>query len=221
MEDTFTSYKIIEQIEKGGINKMSDHYYTQEPTSESNPESFDATLKGYKLTFKTDSGVFSKDRIDHGSQVLLDAIDLAEFPEGDVLDVGCGYGAIGLTLAKEAQERTIQMVDVNERALALATENAKQNKIKNVRIYSSSLYESVEETEFAGVVSNPPIRAGKKVVHAVLEEAWNVLKPGGMLTVVIRKKQGAPSAKKKMEEVFGNVKRLTQDKGYWILQSEK
>lgn len=200
---------------------MSDHYYTNQPTSESNPETWEATLNGEIFRFKTDSGVFSKDRVDYGSKVLLEAIDGSVVPEGDLLDVGCGYGAVGLTLAKMYLDRTIHMVDINERALGLAKENAQANAIDNVQIYASSLYENVEKADFAGIISNPPIRAGKKVVHQILEEAYDYLKPEGSLTIVIQKKQGAPSAKKKMEAIFGNAERLVQNKGYWIIQSIK
>jgi 16S rRNA (guanine1207-N2)-methyltransferase len=200
---------------------MSDHYYTNQPNAKSDPDTWGATLKGHSFQFKTDSGVFSRERVDYGSKVLLDALDKKHFEDGELLDMGCGYGPIGLTLAREYPEATIHMVDVNERALSLAKENARENNIENVTIYSSYLYDNIEKTDFAGVITNPPIRAGKKVVHQILEEAYDHLKKDGKLIVVIQKKQGAPSAKKKMEEVFGNVTRLVQDKGYWILESIK
>ncbi|API88152.1 16S rRNA methyltransferase [Marinilactibacillus sp. 15R] len=200
---------------------MSDHYYTNSPQSKNQPQSWTAELRGYKLAFTTDSGVFSKERVDYGTQVLLNAVELADYPAGKLLDVGCGYGPLGLTLAKLDPSRSVEMVDINERALALAQKNAADNQIENVSIYASSLYENVRHQEFAGVFSNPPIRAGKKTVHAVLEEASLHLKKGGYLTIVIQKKQGAPSAQKKMETVFGNVERISLDSGYWILQSQK
>lgn len=200
---------------------MSDHYYTNSPQSKSQPQSWTAELRGYKLAFTTDSGVFSKERVDYGTQVLLNAVELADYPEGKLLDVGCGYGPLGLTLAKLDPSRRVEMVDINERALALAQKNAADNQIENVSIYASSIYENVSHQEFAGIFSNPPIRAGKKIVHAVLEEASLHLKKDGYLTIVIQKKQGAPSAQKKMETVFGNVERISLDSGYWILQSQK
>ena len=151
----------------------------------------------------------------------MSAVELADYPEGKLLDVGCGYGPLGLTLAKLDPSRSIEMVDINERALALAQKNAEDNHIKNVSIYASSLYANVEHQKFAGIFSNPPIRAGKKTVHAILEEAIFYLKKEGYLTIVIQRKQGAPSAQKKMEAVFGNVERISLDNGYWILQSQK
>ena len=138
----------------------------------------------------------------------------------DILDVGCGYGPIGLSLAKSYENRNIHMVDVNHRALELAKRNAKNNNILNVSIYESYCYEGVKG-KFAAILSNPPIRAGKKVVHGILEEAQHHLVDGGELWVVIQKKQGAPSAKKKMEEVYGNCEVISKDKGYFILRSIK
>lgn len=198
-----------------------DHYYSSKPTSESNRESWNTKINGQNFTFTTDSGVFSKNKIDEGSEVLMTTASQQEFPAGNILDVGCGYGPIGLYLGKAFPERTIEMIDVNERALELAQLNAVQNEVENVQIYQSYLFENVQNREFAAIISNPPIRAGKKVVHEILEKAYEYLVEGGQLLIVIQKKQGAPSAKKKMEEVFGNVERINLEKGYWILASTK
>lgn len=198
-----------------------DHYYSAKPSSESNRETIEVEISGRKFSFITDSGVFSKNRVDVGSEVLMTAAEKTDFPEGNLLDVGCGYGPVGLYLASIFPKRQIEMVDVNERALSLAKDNAKLNKIKNVEIYPSNLFDGVENQQFAGIISNPPIRAGKKVVHQILEEAYNYLMADGLLQIVIQKKQGAPSARKKMEEVFGNVERVALEKGYWVLESKK
>lgn len=198
-----------------------DHYYSSKPTSKSDREKWEITLAGVKFSFMTDAGVFSKKQVDRGSEVLIKTAKETDFPIGDLLDVGCGYGPIGLSLAKAYPERSVQMVDVNERALDLAKENAQLNEVKNVEIYQSNIYAEVKQNNFAGIISNPPIRAGKKVVHQILEEAYDHLKEGGKLQIVIQKKQGAPSARKKMEEVFGNVERVNLEHGYWILESVK
>lgn len=200
---------------------MADHYYTSNPNSKSNPEKFTTSLLGHSFEFTTDSGVFSKDKIDYGSKVLIEAVVDSELIKGDLLDMGCGYGPIGISLANKFKDKTIHMVDVNERALDLARGNALDNKVENVEIYQSSTFEEVKKDNFAGVITNPPIRAGKKVVHEILEDSYNYLKDGGQLFVVIQKKQGAPSAKKKMEEVFDNVERIVLDNGYWVLMSQK
>lgn len=163
---------------------------------------------------------FSRDTVDFGSRVLIEAFSDVDLPKGDILDVGCGYGPIGLSLA-DATKRCVHMVDVNERAMALAKENAALNKIENIEVYESSVYDSVSKKDFAAVVSNPPIRAGKKIVHGIIEGAKEHLQSNGTLTIVIQKKQGAPSAKKKMEEVFGQVETVTTSKGYYIFKSYK
>lgn len=206
--------------DKGGMS-MSDHYYTNKPQTTSETSAWAYTLRGKEFKFVTDTGVFSKKTVDFGSRLLIETLDFSEMVPGNLLDVGCGYGPIGLSLAKEDAERKVEMVDVNERALGLAKQNASNNRLANVLIHTSDIYETVEGKDFAAIVSNPPIRAGKKVVHGVLTGAYDLLKQGGTLTVVIQKKQGAPSAKSKMEETFGNAEVIAKDKGYWIIQSVK
>lgn len=191
-------------------------YFDVSPDAAHDIHDLAVVLLGQKMNFYTDAGVFSKKMIDFGSQVLLSTLD---FSKGEsVLDVGCGYGPIGLSLSK-AQGVAVTMVDVNERALELAQKNAARNQVE-AQIFSSNVYEAVEGV-FDHVISNPPIRAGKKVVHQVITGSVDHLKPGGDLTIVIQKKQGAPSAKAKMEETFGNCEIVKKDKGYYILRSEK
>lgn len=198
-----------------------DHYYTPKPSSESHRETWQTEIAGKKFTYTTDTGVFSKKNIDVGSEVLMTTAETVNFPKGNLLDIGCGYGPIGIYLGKAFPNRKIEMVDINERAIDLAQLNAKENGVSNVQIYQSNLFEKVENKEFAGIISNPPIRAGKTVVHEILEKSHDYLVEGGYLLIVIQKKQGAPSAKKKMLEVFGNVERINLEKGYWILASRK
>ena len=200
---------------------MADHYYTSNPNVKSDIDSWKFTLRGNEFTFLTDSGVFSKATVDFGSRLLIETIDFNALPAGDLLDVGCGYGPMGLSLAKEETERTVEMIDVNERAVGLAQQNALKNNVSNVNIHLSNIYENVKGAEFAGVFSNPPIRAGKQVVHEILTGAYEYLKTDGVLTIVIQKKQGAPSAKEKMLTTFGNAEVVVKDKGYWIIQSVK
>lgn len=195
---------------------MSQMYYETNPDSQHDIHELSVNLLGQPFVFLTDAGVFSKKMIDFGSQVLLNAITVNE---GDtLLDVGCGYGPLGISFAK-VYKLEVTMVDVNQRALDLAKKNAEKNKV-TATIYTSNCYEQVSGT-FDHIISNPPIRAGKKVVHTILEESLNYLNPGGKLTIVIQKKQGAPSAKAKMESLFGNCSIIKKDKGYYILQSEK
>ncbi|MCO4525346.1 16S RNA methylase RsmC [Streptococcus infantarius subsp. infantarius] len=191
-------------------------YYAENPDSAHDIHELKVTLLGQSFTFLTDSGVFSKKMVDYGSQVLLNTLD---FEKGKILlDLGCGYGPLGISLAK-VQGVKPTMVDINNRAIDLAKRNAQKNGVE-ADIFQSNIYEKVNGT-FDYIISNPPIRAGKQVVHTIISESINYLKVGGNLTIVIQKKQGAPSAKAKMEEVFGNVEILKRDKGYYILRSEK
>ncbi|HAJ70380.1 MAG: class I SAM-dependent methyltransferase [Alkalibacterium gilvum] len=200
---------------------MTDHYFTSNPNAKKNEKEFEITLKNNKLKLTTDSGVFSKERVDYGSKVMIESIDPSIFPNEKLLDMGCGYGPVGLSLAKAYPNLTVHMVDVNERALDLARKNALENGINNVNIYMSSIYEEIKEKDFGAIISNPPIRAGKKVVHEIISESYRYLAEDGVLIIVIQKKQGAPSAKQKMIDTFGNVERIALDKGYWVLQSKK
>ena len=191
-------------------------YYAENPDAAHDIHELRVDLLGEKMTFLTDAGVFSKKMVDFGSQLLLKCL---EVNEGEtVLDVGCGYGPLGLSLAK-AYGVQATMVDINNRALDLARQNAERNKVE-VTIFQSNIYEQVEG-KFDHVISNPPIRAGKQVVHEIIEKSRDFLKDGGDLIIVIQKKQGAPSAKSKMEDVFGNCEIVKKDKGYYILRSVK
>lgn len=199
---------------------MSEHYYSQTQKVESSPKTWSYPLKGQSFRFKTDNGVFSKNEVDFGSRLLIETFEQPEV-EGNILDVGCGYGPIGLTAAKLMPGRTVHMVDVNERALGLAKENAELNGIKNVQIYESDRLENTKGNKFAAILTNPPIRAGKKVVHDIFEQSFEALLPGGELWVVIQKKQGAPSAIDKLGELFGEVETVEKKKGYFILRAKK
>ena len=195
---------------------MAKMYFAENPDAEHDIHKLKVQLLGQNVTFLTDAGVFSKKMIDYGSQALLKCLDFHK--QESVLDVGCGYGALGLTLVK-AKEVEATLVDINQRALDLARQNAERNQVL-ATIFQSNLYQNVEG-RFHHIISNPPIRAGKQVVHEVITGSYTHLLDGGDLTIVIQKKQGAPSAKAKMEEVFGNCEILKKDKGYYILRSRK
>ena len=191
-------------------------YYEKNPKADHDIHELRVRLLDTPMTFLTDAGVFSKRMVDYGSQVLLNTLDLE--PDKTFLDVGCGYGPLGLTLGKVFGVQAT-LTDINSRALDLARANAEKNQV-NARIFQSNVYDDVEGN-FDYIVSNPPIRAGKSVVHEIIKGAFCHLEDQGSLTIVIQKKQGAPSAKAKMEEVFGNCQILKKDKGYYILESVK
>ncbi|MDQ1143286.1 16S rRNA (guanine1207-N2)-methyltransferase [Bacillus sp. SORGH_AS 510] len=199
---------------------MSEHYYSRTQKVESDPKFWDFTLKNNLFRFKTDNGVFSKREVDFGSRLLIESFEIPQ-TEGNVLDVGCGYGPIGLSIAKQYPDRVVHMVDVNERAIQLAKENAILNKIENVEVYESDRLLSVKESQFAAILTNPPIRAGKKTVHEIFEQSYNHLVSNGELWVVIQKKQGAPSAIEKLKTLFSDVETIDKTKGYFIIKAIK
>lgn len=194
------------------------HYYTNNTDLKSETRIITFDYQDKRLEFLSDLGVFSKDSIDYGSRVLLSTFDKLE--NVTLLDVGCGYGTLALSLASVGENVSCTLVDVNDRALDLASQNAQRFNLENVIVKHSSCYEEVDGC-YDVIISNPPIRAGKKIVHEILSGAYDHLNPNGYIRVVIQKKQGAPSAKTKMEEVFGNCEVIKKDKGYFILQSIK
>ncbi|RMC49277.1 class I SAM-dependent methyltransferase [Lactobacillus sp. ESL0263] len=195
-------------------------YYAANPTAKHDEHIIDYHINNIDLKFTTDAGVFSKMRVDYGSGVLIKQMAEVDFPSSNILDVGAGYGPIGLFAAKFWPEQTVDLVDVNERGLNLAAQNAEVNGITNVNIYKSDVYDEVpSERKFGLIVTNPPIRAGKKVVSSILAGAKDHLVEDGVLLVVIQKKQGEPSARKLLKETFGNCTILIRDKGYYVLQA--
>ena len=199
---------------------MSQHYYSKNPQTTSKPQEWDFTLRGEKFQFQTDAGVFSKNEVDFGSRVLIETFEDSAV-EGPVLDVGCGYGPIGIAIAKSFPRKKVHMVDVNTRAIELAKKNSMKNNVENVEIYESDGLSAVEEEGFSAILTNPPIRAGKETVFRFYEEACKKIAPGGSLWVVIQKKQGAPSTQEKLEELFGNCRVAEKKKGYFIFEARK
>lgn len=195
------------------------HYFTDNRHLTENRKDLSFRFWCFNYQFTTDNGVFSKDAIDFGSRVFLDTMLKTNDMGHSILDVGCGYGVIGIILKKHYPQSQVEMVDVNPRALELAIHNAKANDVE-VNAHLSNIYEDVHGT-YSDIVTNPPIRAGKAVIYKIFEEAYDHLEPGGSLWVVIRKQQGAMSAVKKIKEVFGNCDILTKEKGYFILRSKK
>ncbi|WP_146553687.1 class I SAM-dependent methyltransferase [Rummeliibacillus sp. SL167] len=199
---------------------MSEHYYSKKPQVESKPRRWNFTLRGFSFVFETDAGVFSKSEVDFGSRVLIDSFEMPAVA-GCILDVGCGYGPIGLSIAKSYPDRIIHMMDVNERAVHLTKRNAELNGVQNVQIYESDALSSVQEEQIAAVLTNPPIRAGKKTIFKFYDEAHEKLANSGELWIVIQKKQGAPSTIEHLKLKFSEVEIVEKRKGYWIIKAIK
>ena len=199
---------------------MAEHYFSQQPQSNSSPKTWNFNLKEKLYTFTSDHGVFSKNTVDYGTRLLTEAFEVP-VQSGSLLDLGCGYGPIGICLADHFPDRQVVMADINERALQLAKQNAALNHVENIELKKSDRFTNLAADQFAAILTNPPIRAGKKTVHAIFEESYPALAGQGELWVVMQKKQGAPSAKEKLKAVFGNVTIIARSKGYYILRSKK
>ena len=188
-------------------------YFTNDKLP-SNVKKTTCMVLGNKFTFLTDNGVFSKDGLDFGSRLLLESIPLEEVG-GKILDMGCGYGVFGIVISKLTSAH-VDMVDVNLRALHLATRNAKENSVSNVSIFESNVYQNVS-SKYSSIVTNPPIRAGKKVVYNIVMNAKNYLEDDGKLFLVIRKEQGAKSLIVDLEKIY-TVDILKKSKGFFIIK---
>lgn len=197
---------------------MTEHYFSRNPQSKSMPKVWHYEIEGTPYKFTSDIGVFSKNEIDFGTALLIKHFKEPAI-KGDILDLGCGYGPIGITTARTYQHRDIVMADINERAVALAKENMALNHIENAKVIQSDRFSSLEGRMFAAILTNPPIRAGKNVIYRMFEESKEALLKNGELWIVIQKKQGAPSTMEKLKELFGNVERVGRSKGYFILRA--
>ena len=188
------------------------HYFTNENLP-SKIQKTKCNVLGNNFIFLTDNGVFSKDGLDFGSRLLLESIPL-EAVGGKVLDMGCGYGVLGIVLNK-LTGASVDMVDVNLRALHLAELNCKENKSLNINIFESDTYNNVN-SKYSCIITNPPIRAGKKIVYDIVMSAKYYLEENGKLFLVIRKEQGAKSLIVDLKKIY-DVEILEKKKGFYIL----
>ncbi|MBO5376301.1 MAG: class I SAM-dependent methyltransferase [Bacilli bacterium] len=175
---------------------------------------FKTSFLGVSFTFKTDNGVFSKDGLDFGTRVMLETIPIKEMT-GDILDLGCGYGVVSIILSKFLDAK-FDAVDVNRRALHLAEMNMKKNSVSGINFFESFCYENVSG-KYDYIITNPPIRAGKKVVYEMLIGAKDHLKENGVLYFVMRKEQGAKSAIRDLENLY-NIDVLCKEKGFFVIK---
>ena len=194
---------------------MSEHYYPPNPQSKHKPAQVAFDYRGTRLCYATDSGVFSRLELDRGTEVLLSA--LPEELSGDVLDMGCGYGALGVSVAAVCPRCRLTMADVNERAVELAAENAKANGVSAETLQSDG-YAALTGRSFDCILQNPPIRAGKQVIYQMFADGARALRPDSALYLVIRKQQGAPSAIRYLQTLFGRVDEIEKKSGYWIIR---
>ena len=198
---------------------MSEQYFAGHPKSRRRPAEIHVAVRGHSFTFRTDAGVFSREEIDRGTELLLAALEVG--PCELILDLGCGYGALGLVAARLSEGGHVILTDVNERAVALARTNVAANEIANAEVRLGNLYEPVRDMAFDHIVCNPPIRAGRVVVDRIVTEAPMHLLDGGKLWLVARTRQGADSLRGRMTASFGSAEVVRRGSGYKVLRSTK
>ena len=185
------------------------HYFTNDYI-ESKEQKTKCIIKNTELTFITDNGVFSKKGLDFGTRTLLETIDNIK---GQVLDFGCGYGPIGIYI-KKTFETEVDAIDINIRAMNLAKKNAELNNVK-INVFESNMYENITK-KYDYIITNPPIRVGKKILYEILFEAKKYLKKDGQMWLVIHKDQGAKTLAKDLEKEY-KIEIKNKNKGFYII----
>jgi len=194
-------------------------YFERRPSARHREETIRAVVHGGTFVFRSDAGVFSRGAIDRGSELL--AQSLAIPPDAHVLDLGCGYGVLGIVAATLAPNGRVVMTDVNERAVDLAARNIRENHVPHAEVRLGAFYEPVAGEAFDAIVCNPPIRAGKAVVFRIVDDAPAHLRPGGALWMVARTRQGAKALAAQMAAVLGTCETVARGSGYRVLRSQR
>jgi len=199
-------------------NHSAEHYFAALPKSEAKFGIVHTRLRGEPFKFLTASSVFSKKQVDLGTRLLIEAMRLPE--TGAVLDLGCGYGAVGIAVAASNMRLQVVMTDVNVRAVQLARRNIKINKVRNAEVRCGCLYEPVKDLMFNCVLSNPPVSAGMETVKAIITQAPKVMADKATFQMVIRSKIGSKTLPSVFNETFGNCAVLARKSGYRVLTAE-
>jgi len=193
------------------------HYFSEMQESKEKISKIRTALLGNSFEFYTASGIFSKRKVDLGTKVLIDKMNISA--DSTVLDFGCGIGVIGIVIKKKFPDTNVYMTDINERAVKIAAMNCKLNNA-SCNILHGNLYEAVpEDVKFDIIISNLPQHAGRAVCFAIIEQSKLFLKKNGTFQAVARHQKGGRMIEKKMEEVFGNVNVLGKQSGYRVYSS--
>jgi 16S rRNA (guanine1207-N2)-methyltransferase len=206
-------------IEGAGAGVVREHYFTRVPTSRMRQWTIRETLRGRSWSFRVASGVFSGRSVDAGTRLLIETMRIG--PGDRVLDLGCGYGVVGLTAAALARKGQVWLIDSNERAAGLAAKNAADHELSNTHVIVGDGAAAIRSASLDVVVTNPPIRAGRRAVTAFIDEAWRVLRPGGRFYLVARTAQGARTIAKLIAERFGTVAQVRATSGYRVYEARR
>lgn len=191
------------------------HYFENNEILKSDIKENKVKIKNQDFIFYTDNGVFSKKGLDFGTRTLLE--NLSDNISGDVLDFGCGYGPIGIYIAKTTSSN-VDMVDINKRSISLAIKNSIKNNV-NTNVFESNIYENINK-KYDYIISNPPIRVGKKILYEILFNAYDYLKEDGQLWIVINKDQGAKSTLNDLSSKY-KTKVVAKNKGFYVICASK
>ena len=194
------------------------HYFENDADLASKPQEIALEVCGHAFTFITDRGVFSKQRLDSGSRLLIETL-IKQPLQGQLLDLGCGWGPIGIVLALMHPQLRVTLADINRRALQLARINIINHRLDaRASVLESDGYQNINQ-RYEAIVTNPPIRAGKSVIYGFYQQAKEHLQAGGSLYIVIRKDQGAASTKAYLETIYRHVELLDRSRGYHVYQA--
>jgi 16S rRNA (guanine1207-N2)-methyltransferase len=198
---------------------MHEHYFSEDPRNPPRKGIIKTKIRGLDFEFITSSGIFSYKRIDTGTRILIEAMELPSI--GKLLDMGCGYGPIGIVASKVNPILEVWMTDINRRATRLADENVRRNNVK-ASVVQGIFYESLEDLKFDTIITNPPISAGiKKAVVPIIEGAFNHLKGGGSLQTVIQWNKGGRIMETQLKRVFDNTSIIDRESGYRVFKAIK
>jgi 16S rRNA (guanine1207-N2)-methyltransferase len=197
----------------------SEHYFSPRPSASDKQQAFSATLRGHEVTLTTEAGVFSRQRVDRGTRLMIKHIEID--PSDTVLDLGCGYGVVGVVAGLLAPRGRVTLVDINQRAVALARANLRANGIENADVHQGDGFAPILGQTFDVIAINPPIRAGISVTHRLIAEAVEHLVPGGRFYLVGRTKQGVVRIAEKMHAVFGGVQEIGKGGGFRVYLSRR
>ena len=199
---------------------MPEHYFSKRPEARYEPFHFKTDLFGHEMKIHSASSIFSSRGLDFGTRLLIENCEVPE--KADVLDLGCGYGIVGVSLKKIKPGINVTMLDINERATTFAAKNCKESGV-DCNVIHSDLFQNPEvaEKKFDIILTNPPFSAGKQVCIEFIKQSYEHIKKGGSLQLVAPHNKGGASLKKVMIEVFGSVDELVKKSGYRVYKATR